>query len=107
MKTLLTILNRNKNHNLHVVRPQYNESYIPSMGPSIIKNKSCDGGSCIMFILAYIACNCIFCPVCFLIWSPLFYFIDLTVNPHKYPAPRTLSPTYSPTLYRTIYNSTY
>lgn len=112
MKTLLTIINRNKNHESHRVLPYSNKSSIQDHSTYIVTtHKKCDAGTFLIYVFGFFACNCIFCPVCFLIWSPLFYFINLAKNP---------SPTNSPTSFptqllnypplppnSTIYNYTY
>lgn len=103
MKTLLTVINRNKNHESHKVQPysienqRHNVSHQPS--------SSCDCGTFLMYVFGYVVCNCIFCPICFLIWSPVFYYIKITIDPRT--SPPTLSPTYGPRVYPTISNYTY
>jgi len=106
MKTLFTILNRNKKHGSHKIHPYTNELSLPVSSSAVKKTSQCDGSTCLIYIFAYIACNCIFCPICFLIWSPVLYYINVAINPHPTPSP-TLVPTYTPGPYPTIYNYTY
>ena len=105
MKTLLTVINRNKNHESHKVYPYSvtisSQNHTPYIGTT---SKKHDGGTILLFILAYIVCNCIFCPVCFLICSPIFYYIKITIYP---PISPTSSPTYDPSVYSIINNYTY
>ena len=107
MKTLLTILNRNKNRGSHKIYPYTNELSLPTSSSVVKKTNQCNGGTCLIYVFAYIVCNCIFCPICFLIWSPVFYYINVIINPHPTPSP-TLAPAYTPGpgLHPTIYNST-
>lgn len=106
MKTLLTIMNRGRNHDSHKIHPYTNELSLPANFYKGKKTSNCDGGTCLIYIFAYIVCNCIFCPICFLIWSPMLYYISISINPHPSSSP-TLSPTMIPTTYATLYNYTF
>lgn len=92
---LLTVINRNKNLEPHKVQPYSIENQRPR--PVYKTSSKCDSGTFLMYFFGYIVCNCIFCPICLLV----FYYIKITIDQP------TLSPTYVPSIYTTISNYTY